>query len=310
LDADPAAVWNAARSMAVLLAALSAATFGIGDFFGGLSARRMAALLTTVAAQAAGLGLVLASCLAISGSPTGRDLLFGALAGVAGAVGLVLFYWAMGQGPMSVVAPVSAVMSALVPVVAGVAAGERPGVLSTAGILLGLPAIVLISREPTPVEAAVSERAVEASVHLRAPKRLAARGGLPVVAGTLAGVAFGGFFTLISHTGEGSGMWPIAAARAAAVVLAGFVALTARPARPAPRGLAFAALAGCLDATGNAFYLLATRQGLLTLVGVVGAMYPASTVVLARAVLRERLAPHQAVGLAIAAGAVALIALG
>src|SRR5690606_26820158 len=155
LDADPAAVWNAARSMAVLLAALSAATFGIGDFFGGLSARRMAALLTTVAAQAAGLGLVLASCLAISGSPTGRDLLFGALAGVAGAVGLVLFYWAMGQGPMSVVAPVSAVMSALVPVVAGVAAGERPGVLSTAGILLGLPAIVLISREPTPVEAAV-----------------------------------------------------------------------------------------------------------------------------------------------------------
>ncbi len=296
--------------MAVLLAALSAASFGVGDFFGGLSARRMAAMLTTLAAQAAGLVLILASCVFISGSPEGTDLVFGAAAGLAGAVGLVLFYWAMGQGPMSVVAPVSAVTSALVPVIAGVVGGERPGALAVVGILLGLPAIVLISREPTPAEASASERAVEASVHVHASPRLAAVGGLPVLAATVAGVGFGGFFTLLSHTGDGSGLWPIVSARSTAVAMAAIVALAARPGRPASGGVRFALIAGSLDSLGNALYLLASRQGLLTLVGVVGAMYPAATVVLARVVLREQLARHQVAGLGIAAAAVALIALG
>lgn len=296
--------------MAVLLAALSAATFGIGDFFGGLSARRMAALLTTVTAQATGLVLILASSLVISGDPSAGDLALGAAAGLAGAVGLVLFYWAMGQGPMSVVAPVSAVMSALVPVGAGVLSGERPSVVAVVGIALGLPAIVLISREPTRVEAEASDRAVEASVHVRTAPRLSALGGLPVVAGGVAGVGFGGFFTLLSHTGDGSGLWPIASARTAAVALALVAAAATRPGRPGPQGVRFGVLAGFLDGLGNSLYLLATRHGLLTLVGVVGAMYPASTVVLARVVLRERLAPHQVAGLAVAAGAVALIALG
>ena len=296
--------------MAVLLAALSAATFGVGDFFGGLSARRMAAALTTVAAQATGLVIVLLASLVVSGDPTRDDLVLGAAAGLTGAVGLILFYWAMGKGPMSVVAPVSAVMSALVPIGAGVLDGERPSSLAVVGILLGLPAIALISCEPTPVEAVESERSVEATTHVHVRSALAARGGLPVLAAGLSGVGFGVFFTVLSHTSDGSGLWPIASARTAASLLAVVVVVAVRPPRPGRAGIGFGMLAGCLDVLGNSFYLLASRQGLLTLVGVIGAMYPASTVVLARVVLRERLTRHQLLGLATAGVAVALIAAG
>jgi uncharacterized membrane protein len=294
--------------MAALLAALSAVTFGVGDFFGGLSARRMASVLTTVAAQATGLVLIVATCLVVTGDPTRADLLLGVAAGLAGALGLILFYWAMGKGPMSVVAPVSAVMSALVPIGAGVADGERPSGLAVVGILLGLPAIVLISREPNPAEAVESERSVEAETHVHVPDGLAERGGLPVVAAALSGLGFGAFFTVLSHTSDASGLWPIASARVAASLLAVLVVLVVRPQRPEPGGIRFGMLAGCLDALGNSFYLFASRQGLLTLVGVVGAMYPASTVVLARVVLREQLTRHQLLGLATAGLAVALIA--
>lgn len=295
--------------MAILLASLSAITFGIGDFFGGLSARRIAAVLTTLVVQGTGLVLVLGVCLLSRADPSATDLWYGASAGLAGAVGLVLFYWAMAQGPMTVVAPVSAVTSALVPISYGFLDGERPEVLAVVGILLALPAIVLISREPTPAEASASERAVEASTHLHVPPRLAGIGGLPVIVAGFAGIGFGVFFVLISRTGSDSGLWPIASARVSAVGLALLAVVIARPARPDRTGLGRAVVAGFADAIGNSLYLLAARQGMLTLVGVIGAMYPASTVVLARAVLREPLARHQAVGLLAACVAVMLIAL-
>ncbi len=295
--------------MAALLAALSALSFGVGDFFGGLSARRIVAQVTTVTAQATGLVLVVGASAFVGGSPSGGDLVIGAAAGVAGAIGLVLFYWSMSKGPMSVVAPISAVMSALVPVRAGVLDGERPAPLAVAGILLALPAIVLISREPSSAEAATSEAVVEASVHVHVPPRVAAFGGLPVVAAALGGIGFGLFFTILSHSSDDSGLWPIASARSAAVLLTLTAIVFTRPGAPDPRGVGLAVAAGCLDVTGNAFYLFASRQGLLTLVGVIGAMYPASTVVLARAVLGERLARHQLAGLAVAAVAVVAIAI-
>jgi uncharacterized membrane protein len=296
--------------MAAVLAALSAVTFGIGDFFGGLSARRIVAQLTTLAAQATGLVLlvVVASTL-ITGEASSGDWVVGAAAGVCGGIGLILFYWAMAQGPMSVVAPVSAVMSALVPVLAGVLGGERPAVRATIGIVAALPAIVLISREPTRDEVVAAEVHAGAAAP-RLPAGLAAVGGLPLVAATLAGVGFGLFFTLLSTTSEDSGLWPIVSARAAAVVLALVVVGVARPRHAGRDGLLLAMAAGCLDATANSLYLLASRQGLLSVVGAIGAMYPASTVILARLVLGERLARHQLVGLAVAAGAVALIATG
>lgn len=296
--------------MAAVLAALSALTFGIGDFFGGLSARRLAAQLTTLTAQATGLVLLLVVATVVTGDPTGGDVALGVGAGLCGGTGLILFYWAMAKGPMSVVAPVSAVMSALVPVLAGVAAGERPSPAATVGIVAALPAIVLISREPTRVEAETTERRVEATSGWVAPSWLVRLGGLPVVAATLSGVGFGLFFTLLSRSTDDSGLWPIVSARAAAVVLAVVVVAVTRPGGGAREGVLLAMAAGSLDATANSFYLFASRQGLLSVVGVIGAMYPASTVVLARVVLRERLARHQLIGLGIAAAAIALIALG
>lgn len=278
--------------MAVLLAALSALTFGAGDFSGGLSARRIAAQWTTAVAQATGLVLIVVVASIVGGSPGLTDLGLGVAAGLCGGAALVAFYWAMAQGPMSVVAPLSAVMSAIVPTVAGMVEGERPGALGLVGILLALPAIVLISREPAPDD--------EADRAPATPK--------VVAAATLSGVGFGLFFTLVSHTADDSGLWPLAGARSAAIVLALLVVVAARPARPRVDGVRLAMLAGCLDSSANVLFLLASRQGLLTLVGVIGAMYPASTVVLARVVLGERLARHQLVGLAIAGLAVVLIA--
>lgn len=279
--------------MAVLLAALSALTFGAGDFSGGLSARRIAAQWTTAVAQATGLVLIVVVATVVGGSPGPADLGLGVAAGLCGGSALIAFYWAMAQGPMSVVAPLSAVMSAIVPTIAGMVDGERPGALGLVGIVLALPAIVLISREPEPEDDDADRSPATPRV---------------VAAATLSGVGFGLFFTLVSRSADDSGLWPLAGARSAAIVLALLVVVAVRPARPRVDGVRLAMLAGCLDSSANVLFLLASRQGLLTLVGVIGAMYPASTVVLARVVLGERLARHQLVGLAIAAGAVVLIA--
>lgn len=279
--------------MAVLLAALSALTFGAGDFVGGMSARRIAAQWTTAVAQATGLVLIVVVAALVGGSPGVGDMALGAAAGVCGGLALVVFYWAMAQGPMNVVAPLSAVTSAVVPTMVGVASGERPGLLGVVGIALALPAIVLISREPRDQDPAADRH--------RASTRV-------FVAATAAGVGFGLFLSFVSRTAQDSGLWPLAGARSAAIAVAVVVVVATRPDRPRSEGARFAMLAGCLDATGNALFLLASRQGLLTLVGVIGAMYPASTVVLARLVLGERLVRHQLVGLGIAGLAVVLIA--
>ena len=195
--------------MAVLLAALSALTFGAGDFCGGLSARRIAAQWTTATAQATGLVIILIVAIAVGGSPGAGDIGLGVAAGLSGGIALVLFYWAMAQGPMSVVAPVSAVMSAVVPTIAGIVDGERPAPLAIVGIVLALPAIVLISREPAPDDDAADR-------HRATPRA--------IVAATVSGIGFGLFFTFISHT-----------ARRQRAVAAGRCPVGGDPARPGRR---------------------------------------------------------------------------
>ncbi len=278
--------------MAVLLAGMSALAFGAGDFYGGLSARRMPALWTTVVAQAVGLALVALAAAVIGGAPLGSDLWLGVAAGAVGGFSLAAFYWAMAQGPMSVVAPLSAVTSAVVPVIAGLVSGERPGPSTIAGILLALPAIALISREGTSEDV---------------PADRGTAGARVAVVAVLAGAGFGSFFALVSHTSDDSGLWPLVAARSTAVVLALCAVALSHPARPTMPGARLATFTGAMDALGNALFLFASRHGMLALVGVIGAMYPASTVVMARFILGERIARHQLVGLGTAAAAVALI---
>jgi len=286
--------------MAVLLAALSAGVFGVSDFLGGMSAKRMAATLTSMVAELSGLAGLLVVAVLVGGSPVGRDWAWGGAAGLAGGVALVLFYWAMSRGQMSVVAPVTAVLSALVPLGAGLLLGERPSALALGGALLAVVAIVLVSREPgDPL--GPDEAAPETDPRVQR---------LILAAAVVSGLGFGLYFVCISRVGDDSGMWPIAAARLTAAVVVGLMMLRSRPGRGERTGVQLALVAGVLDVTANALFLLASREGLLTLVGVIGAMYPASTLVLARGVLKERLAAHQVVGLGLAVVAVVGIAVG
>lgn len=286
--------------MGALLASVSAIAFGVGDFLGGLSARRMTAVTTSFVTQVVGFVLVLTVAPLLGGSAAGTDLLWGLAAGVVGSTALMIFYWALGSGQMSVVAPVSAVTSALVPLVFGLLDGERPGSVALAGALLALPAIVLISREPgDPRSQDEHDDPPRPSTPLRV-----------ILGSATAGCGFGTFFVLISRSTDDSGLWPLVSARSIALVVVG-VALLLGGRRAFERsGVRIAIGAGVCDIGANALFLLATRHGLLTLVGVIGSMYPASTVVLARVILDERLARHQVVGLGLAAASLAAVTAG
>jgi drug/metabolite transporter (DMT)-like permease len=196
----------------------------------------------------------------------------------------------LAAGPMSVVAPTTAVCSAVVPLVVGLATGERPSAMALTGALLALPAVVLVARE--------------SGSHGRATPRV-------VALSVAAGVGFGGFFVALAGASADAGMWPLAAARVASLtIVIGLCFVTRRGLRVAEGALPAIALTGVLDVTANGLYLLAAGQGLLSVVAVLGSLYPASTVLLAMAMLHERLARAQVIGLVLAGVAVALIAVG
>jgi drug/metabolite transporter (DMT)-like permease len=277
--------------MAVLLALCSAATYGVGDFFGGMAARRAPATAVVLWSHLVGLGLLLVATFAISGDPTAGDLAIGAVAGLAGAFGIGLLYHALSLGQMGEIAPVTGLLAAAVPVAAGYAQGERPSATAVVGMLLALGAIVLVSAEGGGSLRPSDWHAVRLAVG--------------------AGLGFGLFFVVISHTGDGSGVWPVVAARATSVVVMGTLALTRRVRADLPRGGPrwATAGAGALDMAANVLYLLAVREGLLSVVSVLSSLYPASTVVLAWLILRERFAPLQRVGLVLAIPAAALLSI-
>ncbi|MFV0316212.1 MAG: EamA family transporter [Microthrixaceae bacterium] len=290
--------------MAVVLALCSSALFGVADFLGGSSARRIPSTISSASAQAAGLVVLLAGVAITGGVLVGSDVALGALAGAVGAVAVWLFYRGLALGSMSVVAPLSAVTSAIVPILVGVGLGESPDPIAWVGVAMALPAVVLISREGTSApDIAHSEPLVERST----PG--SARAG--AVAGLLAGAGFGTFISLITRTSSTSGLWPLVSARATATVaMAVVLAATGMLSRIRPgRGLQLALAAGALDATSNVLVLEAGRRGLLVVVGVIGSLYPATTVILARVVLGERLQRHQVLGLGLAVVAVVLVAL-
>ncbi len=278
--------------MATLLALASAVVYGMADFCGGLASRRAATVAVVTVSQAAGLvGLLLVLPL-LGGDPTGTDLVWGAVAGTTGAAGLLLFYRALAVGVMSVVAPVTAVSTAALPVLGGLLLGERIGLLAALGIVLALTAVVLVA----------AEGGLSSLLDAR----------LGTVAPALAsGVVFGVFFVLLDRTGEDSGLSPLVAARVVSVLLVGTLALASGRSLRVPRpALPVVLLAGVGDMAANALFLVATQVGgSLAITGVLASLYPASTVVLAQVVLRERLAGAQRAGLAVAAAAVVLIAL-
>jgi uncharacterized membrane protein len=280
--------------MAALLALVSAVGYGISDFSGGLASRRAPAIAIVQVSNGLTLVLALLAVTLLPGSAYHLgDLAWGLAAGTVGLLGVVLLYRGLAIGPMSVVAPLTAVLSAMVPVIVGVIRGERPGLLALGGVVLAVPAMVLVGRE--------SRARVEAPI---------SRGA--VLAALAAGISFGGFYVLLAQTGSDGGAWPLVGQRAASVViLLGFTAVALQrgtPALPRGRPLALAVVAGLTDFVANLSYVLATHRGLLALVAVLSSLYPATTVILARAILHERLARPQLGGLLLAAVAVALIA--
>jgi len=277
--------------MALLLALLSAVFYGTADFLGGIAARRSAGLAATALAQ--GVGLVVVA-LAAPFFPGERMLLseagWGVGAGVTGAVGVALLYYGLAVGRVSVVAPVTAVCAIAIPVVVAGALGERPAPLAVCGIGAAVLSVGLISRgvDPAGSPAAVRDRSIFIAL--------------------ASGAAIGAFLVCLARAGTASGLWPLVVARATSTIALGAVARLAKIPLAIPRSVwPVVAACGALDMLANALYLVAARDGPLGLVATLTSLYPASTVLLARMVLRERLRPVQSLGLACAAVAIVLI---
>ncbi|MEB3034120.1 DMT family transporter [[Mycobacterium] nativiensis] len=276
------------------LALLSAAGFGVSDFAGGLAARRVPALRVVLVSYP--LALVLLGGLAIGvGGPIPPGAIgWGLASGVALGLGGWWFYAALGAGPISVVSPVSAVLTAGVPVVIGLIQGERPGSVAAMGIVLALVAVVLVSRQATDEDVR--------------PHRFTRKVAWLTVG---AGVTFGLDFVFLHEAPADSGLWPLAFARIAAAVLV-FTAATGAGELRLPSGgaMKLAVLAGLSDTGANVAMLLALRGSELSLASVLISLFPAVTVVLAIVLLRERVHRGQLVGMAAAVAAVAMITAG
>lgn len=281
--------------MAYLLAISSAVLYGAADFLGGLAARRTTTIAVVIISQSAGavlLGVLLPFLPAAE--PSTSDMAWGSMAGLTGGVGVALLYRALAVGRMAVVAPTTAVCAVVIPVAVVIMFGERPGVPAIIGIGLAMVAIILVSQQPT--RDLLEDRS--------------AAGLLPpgVVLALLSGVAIGLFFLSIARTGSAAGLWPLVTARITSVSLFGAIAVaSARSLRLPARAAAIAVGGGVLDMLANALYLVASRYGPLSVVVTLSSLYPASTVLLARVVLAERLSVWQGVGLVCALGAVVLI---
>jgi len=286
--------------VAYLLAIGSAVLYGAADFMGGLTTRRASTIPVVLLSQAAGLILLaLMMPLLPHASPTRADLLWGAAAGLTGGIGVALLYHALATGTIAVVAPTTAVCAVAIPVVVSVLLGERPLPLAVAGIALGMVSIVLVSQQQGGAQPQPGE---PGSVPGR-PSGV----GIALVAG----IAIGLFLLSLAQAGPDAGMWPLLVARTVSTSFFAVMAIAGRRSIRMPAQVtALVVVAGVVDMLANALYLLATRQGPLSIVVTLSSLYPASTVLLARIVLGERLRPWQVTGVGCALAAVVLIVSG
>lgn len=285
-------------AVTALIGVTGALVYGAADFLGGLAAKRISALRVTLIAALTGLAGLLLASLAVGGSWSVEAIALGAASGVSGALAVSLLYACLALGPMSVLSPITAVVSAVIPLLWGLARGERLAALAYVGLVLALVAVVLVAVTP---------------------ERGAAKATAPGISMAVgAGLMIGVFLVLIDATPTNSGLIPLLANRAVnAVLMSAAIAvltLTARR-RGAPAGagwrpgLALAVGCGLLDTLANVLLLVGVRIGDLSIISVLAAMYPAGTILLAAVVLKERITPLQFVGLVLALTAAALLAL-
>jgi drug/metabolite transporter (DMT)-like permease len=277
----------------VLLSLLAALSYGLSDFNGGIFSKRGGPWAVSLMAQLSATVVVLVVALVDGGDPTGADLVWAVAAGVGNGFGTAFLYRGLSSGRMGVVAPVSGVGAVLVPVVVGVLTGERPGPLVWIGVVLALPAIWLVSREPTDTVTGDVPR------------------GSGLVDGVLAGLGFGALFAALAQIRPEAGFLPLAVNVAVAGVAIVAVAATLRQSWvPSSRWALGGIISGVLGAMATGLFQVAVHHGLLSVAAVITSLYPAFTVVLAALVLRERMHGAQGVGLALCAASVALVAAG
>lgn len=275
--------------MFILFAIGAATAYGIADYAGGRATRNAPAESVIFIGQFTALTILLI-IVPLSGTPLPsiNDWIWSGLGGFGGAIALLAFYRAMSRGAMTVIAPISAVVGLSIPVVIGLLQGERPAIIAYPGILLAIVAVALVGdvldrhNLPTPWSAI----------------------GLAV----LAGVGFGLIFVCLAQTSSVSGLWPLVGQRLVSVPTAAVVALVLKHRTPL-RGnvLRLALLCGVLDTAANGLYLISVRHGLLSLVAVITALYPVSTVMLALRLDHERLHRSQIAGLVLAAFSLVMV---
>jgi drug/metabolite transporter (DMT)-like permease len=285
--------------MAIVLALCSALAYGLSDFVGGILSRRTSAWAVAVVGQSSSTVCTALVALLVAGEPSGVDFAWGAVAGIGTGVGTGFLYRGFATGRMAVVAPVSAVGAAVVPVLAGTLTGERLSFVVWLGILAALPGIWLVSSTPDDPVASAD----------RDPRRGSLAEGL--VDGVLAGLGFGMLFAALGQVPDSAGLWPLALCQVVSIPAVVLLAVGLRAAWvPHGRTVRWALLAGPLGAAAMAAFLVASQQGYLTITGVLTSLYPASTVLLAALVLHERIHRAQGVGLLLCGVAVGLVASG
>ena len=284
--------------VAVLLGLAASASFSCADFFGGVAARRSNAWLSVLANQAIGLiPLTVYLLLLLDGGPTTRDVVLSVFAGFASVAGLGLLFGGFAVGRMAVVAPVSAGIGGVIPILWGLLQGERPGPVALLGAAITLTAAVVLARSEAPV--------ADAEVDLPSDDNKAALMALG------AGIAFGVILICFSETTEGAGLWPPMVAHFVAIpTLTLIVVASGRSLRPPQDARRVMVASGFFDATAIALLLVALRQDLVSLVAPAANLYPAGTALLAALVLGEHLHRTQILALAAAVVGLVLLAVG
>lgn len=285
--------------MAIFLALLTAASYGVGDFFGGMAAKRARVLQVVAGSHILGAVGAAVGAVLIADRIIGRDLLLGIGGGFFGVIGVALLYRRLAIGPMSVVAPLTAITSAVLPAGWGILLGERLTALGWTGIALALVAVLLVSMSPEDPDA--TSPPVTAQV---------------IAESLLAGAGFGAIFIFFGATSEEGAPWPVVSARVftASLLLITLYVLSKRtgaPIMPVDSGAwPLIAAVGVLDTGSNVLFIFASNRGQLAVVSVLAALYPVGTVILARLVLGERMTRYQQAGFVTAMVATALLVLG
>ncbi|NBX23803.1 MAG: EamA/RhaT family transporter [Microbacteriaceae bacterium] len=280
--------------IAVALGFVGAVMFGGADFVGGLAAKRMSAVKVTFVSGLAGFCVATIGSFVVPSVLSWPALFWGGMAGVVGSAAIMLLYASLAIGPMSILSPLGAFVSAVVPVTWALLSGESLGAFGFAGIGLGLVAVVLVGVIP-------EKNAVRASAK-----------GLTMSIG--AGILIGAFLICMAQAPSNAGLIPLVANRIVSATIMGSTIAVIAGMRALRRGwkpgLQLAVLVGLIDGSGNALLLLGIQLGDLSVMSVLTAMYPIGTILLAGIVLKERVAPLQAIGLVMAVAAAALLAIG